>query len=645
MAKTARNTATFSRLTGVGQRWLVAAIALAATFQAGAGPADKFELAKAIPADAVAAVLARSHSGQEFVRTQYERVWAAMETARLDRVLKTAMRRVVTADGTTTREKFEEDWLEINDLIAGVEWSQLMAREVAFASKVGLPSDFIILCRPKPDTVDKSFEGLSAILKRLTDLAPELSVKELDSEGLHTLQVALPAPFPISITLAKYKDVLAFGVGASMVEQSLGLLTGEVEGSLVATERFEKAFTDLPSGEDEIVYVDLERLFAQLRQMVSMAQGDMPPPAEGELNPVKIANAVLDELDVFETIAAVGTTKGMQKRMESVAIIRPDSEKKILHAALFGNPPLEDPFRYIPVQATGVNVNSGFNLKKLYTGILQFIEREIPNGAVQVESFKQEMSNGGFDPEADLLNWLEGGMAMFSVPGPTKFAPAEWVWLLKVSDPEQANAKLSELMGFVGQQLGEQGQVNAVQIADAPFHTVVQPMLAAFGLTPVAGVKDKNLIVGSSKRIIETSMQATEPDKTFAANERYKKEGLPLGKNVVAFSFTDTTQFGEQMAQAMQMLQMASMFGGQELQQNVGLSTLIRLAGKMAPVMRELNFYQSTCAQTTFDGKELRTITLVNYREPPKPKVEEEEEGVEESDTQASAPNSAEATN
>lgn len=634
MAKIARNSLIHRK-----QWWLVAAMALAGVMPAWAGPADKFELAKAIPADAVVAVHARSHAGQEFVREQYERVWAALEKARLDRVLKTAMRRAVTADGQTTREAFEEQWLEINDLIAGVEWSQLMAQEMAFASKIGMPSDLIILCRPKAETVDKSFEGLSAILKRLADLAPDLSVNEVDADGLHSFQMVLPAPFPLSVTLAKYKDVLVFGVGASMVEQSLGLLTGEIEGTLAATERFEKAFADLPAGEDEIVYVDLERMFVQIRQLVTMAEAGGPPPAEGTPNPVDTLKAAIDEMDVFDTVAAVGTTKGMQKRMESVALIRPDTEKKILHVALFGNPPLENPFRYIPVEATGVNVNSGFNLRKLYAGVVQFIEREVPNGPAQVEAFKQEMALNGFDPEADLLNWLQGGMAMFSVPGPSKFAPSEWVWLLTIDDVEQANAKLGEMMAYVQGQLGEQGQVNSLQIADANFHAVVQPMIAAFGLTPVMGVKDKRLIVGSSKQIIEKSLAATEGAKTFAANERYKKEGLPLGKNIVSFRFEDTTQFGEQMAQMLQMMQMAAMFGGPELQQNLFLSTAIRLAGKFAPVMREFNFYQSTCAQSTFDGKELRTVTLVNYREPPKPKIEETEEGGDAPKAQANATN------
>jgi hypothetical protein len=597
-------------------------------------PADKFELSKVIPAEAFMVVHARSHDGQAFIKEQYTRVWAALEKARLDRVLKSTMRKMATADGTTTREEFEDQWLEINDLIAGVEWSQLMAREMAIASKIGMPGDFVMLCRPAEGTLDKSYEGLSAILKRLTELTPELSVNEVDDQGVQSCQIVLPAPFPFAVTLAKHKDMLLFGMGSSMIEQTIGLMTGEVEGTLAETERFEKAFAGLPAGEDELFFMDMERMFVQIRQVIAMAESSAEPPAEGAPNPVDVVKAVIDEFDIFDTIAATGTTKGMHKRSETIALLRPDTEKKLLYTALFSNPPLEKPFMNIPVEAAGVNVNSGISLSKLYDGVLNFVEREVPDGAAQLEMFKQEMANAGFDPHADLLDWLQGGFSSFTVPGPTQFAQSNWALLLTVDDAKQATLKINDLMTFVGQQLGEQGQVTTVEIGETTFHSVVQPMLAMMGLTPVVGVKDKHLMIGSSTSTIEMSLAATEADKTFAANERYKKEGLPLGKNVVSFRFEDTTQFGEQLAQGLQMVQMVSMFGGPEINQNPVLSTLIRVAGKVAPVARELNFYQSTCAQTTFDGKSLHTTMLVNYREPPKPKVEEED-AAEEGDSEA----------
>lgn len=602
----------------------VTALLLSTAVPVWAGPAEKFSLSAYVPAESILSIHARTHDGKRFVLEQYERVWAALEKARLDRVLKTRIRDAVMADGTTTREQFEQDWLTINDLLAGVEWSKLLSNETAFAMKMGMPAEFLMLCRPEGESAEKSFEGLAAMLKKLAELTPDLAVKEVDEDGLHTCQIVVPAPFPLALTLAKHKDVLLFGFGSTLIEQSVALMTGEIEGTLASSERFTNAFNGLPPGEDEIMFIDMQRMFVQLRQLANMAEGAAPPDAP--MNPTELANAVLDELDIFDTVAAVGTTKGMQKRMEAVARIQPDSEKKLLHATMFGNPPLEDPFRYIPANASGVNVNSGWNLRKLYDGVIEFVKTKVPDGEMQVQAFQQELEMQGIDPGAALLNWLQGGVSLFSVPGPTKFAPAEWVWLLALDDEAQAKVKVSEAMAFVKGQLGEQGQVNAIKIGEAEFNAIVQPMMAAFGLTPVIGVSDKKLVIGSSKRIIESSLSATEAEKTFAANERYKKEGLPLGKNVVAFRFEDTTQFGENTAQALQMVQMAAMFGGPELSKDPFLSTAIRMAGKLAPVVRELNFYQSTCAQATFDGRELRSVTLVNYREPPKPESSEAEE-------------------
>ena len=104
-----------------------------------AGGIDDFRLTRAIPADAMVAYHTRDHAGQEFVQKQFERVWAAVEKQGFDRDFKRLMRGAMQDAGEDV-EQFDAQWQKITDLAAGIPWSQLCAREFAFALKIGMPA-------------------------------------------------------------------------------------------------------------------------------------------------------------------------------------------------------------------------------------------------------------------------------------------------------------------------------------------------------------------------------------------------------------------------------------------------------------------------------------------------------------------------
>ena len=83
-------------------------------------------------------------------------------------------------------------------------------------------------------------------------------------------------------------------------------------------------------------------------------------------------------------------------------------------------------------------------------------------------------------------------------------------------------------------------------------------------------------------------------------------------------SFTDKTKMGEELGQVLMMLPMVGMMAPDLVQNPVGRA-LMSAAGKLGKVVRELNFYQSACVLTTFDGRVEHTQTVTNYRHPPKP--------------------------
>lgn len=253
-----------------------------------------------------------------------------------------------------------------------------------------------------------------------------------------------------------------------------------------------------------------------------------------------------------------------------------------------------------------------------------FVRDEVPGGEDIIADLEVEMLELPFDIEEDVLNWVGGGISSFSMPGETAFKPGGSAFMLSVKDDEKAREILGRLLAAVEPMLGEQGMIDDAGIEGAEgFKVVVVPMLAMIpGLgQPTLGVKDGQLFFGSSPKLVEAALNtAAGQQPNFATNERFLKEGLPLQPKVMSASFTDLTKMGEEIGQLLQMVPMIGMFAPEVAKNPVGRA-LITAAGKLGKVVRELNFLQSSCTQTTFDGRVMHTRMIVNYREPPKPET------------------------
>ncbi len=603
---------------------MLALLTVGGTF-AGAAGIDDFSLTRAIPADVCFAAHSRNHDGLEFVNAQYERVWTALENARLDRQLKYLLKTVYREQGMEL-DDFESTWLEISDLLAGVEWSTLFKQECAVAMKFGTPPEVILLMRPPKDQLAGDYRGFSAILKKLVALDPSLEVTEITDGESAMIQFNLPGILPVAATLAREGDTLLVGFGVTLVEQSLALLKGEVEGTLSDSDRFKKAFAELPAPTDEFTYVDFERLLAQIRQATGavLTMGEATG-ADEELGELDVVNKLIDAIDMFDYLAEVKTTKGMRQTCRSTLVLRENAKSKPFYAAIFGNKPLQEPLKMIPVQAGDVTVTNGVNLHALYQALLKFVSEQIPEGEDAVAKFKEKLTELPFDLETDLLTWIDGGFSSFTIPGPTPFSPGDWLLAIKVKDGEKAQEMVNRGLVEVAALLEAQsGNVIDVEIDGAEgFKGIDMPAIATMlGMRPTIGIADGQLLIGSGVKPVELALAAAKSGKTFAKNERYIKEGLPLADNVVSMSFHDTSKVGETWAGMLQMAPMIGALAPPEVQSNPVLRAAFGVAGRLAPVAREFNFFLSSCSQTTFDGRTLVTDTLVNYQEPPKPAEE-----------------------
>jgi hypothetical protein len=605
---------------------------LALALPASAGGLDDFKLLKAVPADVFVAGSSRNHDGMKFVNAQWQRVFDELAKQRIDRDLKRFIQGQIKDEGGDP-EQFEQQWQQFSDLLAAVEWCGLCEREMAFAMKLAFPvPEMVLLFMPAADRVASDFEGMSAIVKTLIGLAPEGEfVLNTDGTGdtvVHTITVA-NAPFPIAFLLARHKDTIVAGIGQSMPAQTLTLLKGEKGTALATSERFQAAFKKLPPPADAAVFFDAAGFMSQCRTYLDAVIGSM---SNGGAEPPDLTwvGKLIDALDMWEYVASTSTTQGTKTTAQTITLLRENAPSKPFYAVLANNGTLKDPLKYIPQNADACTVTSGFDPMALYKGLIDFIGKEVPDGQAAIAHWNEVKTMLPVDIENDVLSWIGGGFKTFSLPGQGQYAPGDWAMMLTVRDEARARQILDQLTENIGPKLEEQrGAITEAKVEGAEgFRTVTHPMLMMLPMlaAPTFGVAEGHLILASSPKAISAALAAGRGDApNFSSNERFLKEGVPPAANVCSFGFSDLSKLGEELSMGLGMCNLISMFNP-EVNKDPGAKFLLGVVGKLGTVARKLDFFLSTCSQTTIEGRVLVTKEVVNYREPPTPKIESKSE-------------------
>ena len=605
-------------------RWIALGAAWAVLSGAWAADLSKFRLGQAVPADVTMVALSRNHDGKEFVNEQWARVWDRLERAKLENNIRAYLRSQLQQQGGDV-EQFNADWNEINDLLQSVDWGRLTEREGAFAVRLTMPPEILIMCLPAPEAVESNFKALKGLLTRVAkaDATMELVETEQEQTEVATLQSAVG----IGLTLARHQDTLMIAFGGQIAAEAVDLMAGSGE-PIVKAERFQQAFNGLPAAEDGLWYVDGKLLIQQIGTLAEAATA-MAGGAGGDLQQARAFNAaLLDGLAFFDRVASVSTTDGLTKKSHMVSYLTPDAESKRFYEPFFGVDPLAEPAAHLPKSAGDVTATTGMDLQATYDAILSLVREHAPDGAAAVERFKSESSqipvgNVTLSLE-EILKTVAGPIRYFSIPGPGRFSPTEWGILIEVRDGQTETAQqLIEGLATLARGMveGQQGATLVeTDINGNSFYTLQMPMLTMFLQSqPTMGLADGQLIIGSGPNPIQTSLAADSAAARFVSNERFKAEGLPLEGEVLAFSFQDTSQTGENLAAALQMVPMISMMAGPDLANDPGAQLIIGLLGKLGPVAREMNFFKSAASVTTREGRQLVARSVVNYQRPAKP--------------------------
>lgn len=584
-----------------------------------AGGLDKFTLSKAIPADSFLAVHTRGHDGQEFLNKQMARIWAEIEKARFDRDIKRFFKTVAKENGQDL-EEFEAHWERVVNLATSVDWANLASEEYAMGMRLGFPTpEYLVLMQPPADKVEASFNGLAGILTELVGLDPDTFALTTDGAGsqiTHKVSV-VPAPFPLGVTLARVDNVILFSFGTGMAEQGLALLAGEEGETLASTERFQGAFAKLPEPQDSAVFFDIAKMLTQIRGMLGVAMQGAPEDQR------EVPGKLLDRIDIAEYMAAVATTDDKRTTSDSIIVLRENASEKGIYKALMGNGTIAAPLKFVPVDAGNVSVSSGVDLLALYDEVIDILKTDIPEGQDAIDGINGLKEEVGIDIREDIFAWMRGNVVSFSIPGPTAYSPAEFVMMVGVRDSAKGGEMVGKLLDMVAAQFAEQVTIEDASITGGEgFRSIRSPMLGMVGMTaPTIGFTSDWMVVGSSPEIINRAFAVASGDEdNFSKNERFQKEGLALGKNVTSMSFQDTTKFGEELGQALNMVGFMRAMLPPEAAKDQGLQTILGMVSKLGRVARKLDFLLSSATQTTMDGNVVMVKQVSNYREPPEVK-------------------------
>ncbi|MBI4718298.1 MAG: hypothetical protein HY763_10870 [Planctomycetes bacterium] len=604
----------------------------------------QFTLGRYVPDDCWMFMQFAANTETVWIEEQRGRVWKALEESGIARdivgLVFSLLSEADRAEAQVTLDK-------VTELIRGVSWNELACQEFAFAERLGAGFggyEYMALLRGKPGTAERNAAGLAAIME---EIATRAKVFRVVKDKLHgcdrcCLQLApreQRTEIELALSVLRKDDTIAIVFGERAAEQVAGLLYGKTEPrTMAASPRFRKAISEVKAPEDAVMLFDMKMLLGQFPKVVEAAERGLAPDTPSPRREAKRGafESAVELADFVDYAVHSVETVGHRQFTHGVVRLQAGKEKTPVARALFARQPFSRFDQYIPAEATGFSLEGFVDLEGAYKIVTDFVREKVPDGAAAIDRWNEWLkTNVGLDPERDLFSWWGGEMISVSLPA-TVITPArreDSVLMIRVKDSALATAKLSAAITFVegifkGQQPGLVVQPAAVKAEG--FREITHP-LAAMWVRPVIGVAGEWLIVGTSADAINKCLAvAAKEAPSIRENDRFRKEGLVPDGPVVSASFTDTSRFGEELAEGVAMIGMIGgmipMFAagnlgeGEEAAQAKKVIGVIQKAttiiSKLGPVLQKIDYYSSEASMATFDGTVLRDTSVVTYKDP-----------------------------
>lgn len=260
-------------------------VAVAFASPAALAKEGRFTLPGAVPEGVFLCVAERHNPERDFLTQYWGEVWETLKASGIGSDLMALISMGLDEDQQAEIDRLKE---RASQLLAGVDWGQLDAKEFAFAERMPVlrPSegdinvvlpDMVWLFRGTAEGADKNFEGLAAILKAIAEEVNKASGEEMliveQAEKMGATVAGLRVPWaPFTLDVARRGDVIAIAFGETILDETLGLLAGKgSKKPITADPRFAAAFKKLPPAEDLMVFFDMHRLLDNIRTIADTA--------------------------------------------------------------------------------------------------------------------------------------------------------------------------------------------------------------------------------------------------------------------------------------------------------------------------------------------------------------------------------------
>ncbi len=256
-------------------------------------------LAAAVPNDVFLYIAERKNPERKFLDDYWQDVMQALSDSGIGDDLMGMLGLAIGDDGTAEVERLKQRAMELLD---GVDWDALNGQEMVFAERfdpLSLPfeenvrvvsASMVWLFRGTADGPANNFDGLVAILEAIAEEmntatgSQALAVRQSEKDGAQVARLNLlamvPGAAPLTLSVARYQDIIIIGFREELFEDSLALAVGKKTGeSLASNERFRNAFKDLPPAEDTMLFFDMQAMLKPLRAVFDLMVNEM---ADGE---------------------------------------------------------------------------------------------------------------------------------------------------------------------------------------------------------------------------------------------------------------------------------------------------------------------------------------------------------------------------
>lgn len=598
-----------------------------------AADATRYSLSEGVPDDVYIFIASRHNPKREFLDQYWSKVFDAFKNSGvMEEIWGLATPSMPEGD----RKQVEEFADTAKRLLEKVRWTDLCSQQTVYIGRAGFPIwDSVFLTQNSEASTASNFKGLREIMAELSKLSNgAIRVEDVELHGAKVARLAFEdAPFHISV--ARRGDVLAFAMGDSLLNDSLGMLAGKLKKQrLVKSPRFKSAMGDLPAADDSIMFLDTKRLAGDVQQMLATVkkqahQGNNNETASdnegGDLKALDVLNRVIDDLMIWDYVAETSRTEGFRVIEESRVSLLSDAKSRAGYKIFVPQEKFRDLDRLIPRDAIAFRASQGTQLVAMYDYFIGLIKEAVPDGGAMLSEWRTVQEDLKLDVRKDVLANLEGSIISVSLPG-AGVGSDQWVLFLKVRDERKASDLVQRAIDAIKEHLGDQNSImssNMEVAGHATFHSVSHPMFMMMQIPPIVwGTADGYLVFGSGSKGIATCL------KTFAGkgpgvsgNPRFQKEGIMPKGDFVSCSFTDTSRTAEEMQSALSAVTMSlgmvtAMTNVPDDEGGKVLKAIPSITGKLIRVAARMNFFQSESELATFDAKGWRTTAYKNYKDP-----------------------------